>query len=155
MEGQDRSEGPLVVTDEELLGFIERASGHGLAGCDSLKRIMRHLLNEAYRAGREDEAGEREGDYSRGFAVGRRAAREDAARGIVEHADRHAPRNGNVEQRRMRRHLMIAVQVASPKATLEEIAEAVRRGDFVACHLDDAGQSINLGRSPGHDGDNP
>lgn len=80
------------------------------------------------------------------WPLAHRAGRDAAARDIVEHADRYAPRDGNVEQRRLRRHLMIAVQVAGPKATLEEVVEAVRRGDYVACHLDEAGRSIPPGR---------
>jgi hypothetical protein len=79
--------------------------------------------------------------------VAYRAGREDAAREmaqkIIDHANRYAPLDGNIQQRRMRRHLMIAVQVVSPKPSLEEIAAAVARGDYVACHLDEYGQPVD------------
>lgn len=66
-----------------------------------------------------------------------RAGREDAARLIVDHADEFAPADGNVQQRRMRRHLMIASRVAAPKLTMDEIGEAIKRGDYVACDVPD------------------
>jgi hypothetical protein len=47
---------PVEVTNDELRGFIDRAGVVDQTGAESLVVIMRHLLNEAYRAGREDTA---------------------------------------------------------------------------------------------------
>jgi hypothetical protein len=120
----DKEPRPVEITNDELRGFIDRAGVVDQTGAESLVVIMRHLLNEAYRAGRED------------------AAREMAQK-IIDHANRYAPLDGNIQQRRMRRHLMIAVQVVSPKPSLEEVAAAVARGDYVACHLDEYGQPVD------------
>lgn len=46
-----------------------------------------------------------------------RAGRREAADAIVAHADEWAPAAGNTEQRRMRRHLLIAARVAAPDTT--------------------------------------
>lgn len=69
-------------------------------------------------------------DYARGVAEGRRQAGE----AIRAHAERHAPLDGNDAQRTLRRHL----EVAAGPMTHEEIAEALRRGDFAARRLDAA-----------------
>jgi hypothetical protein len=86
--------------------------------------------------------------------VERRAGREDAAREILAHADRFAPAEGNVQQQRLRRHLLIGAQVAAPDPSSRQLAEAVARGDYIGCHLDDAGQPIDLGRFRRGVGDN-
>lgn len=41
-----------------------------------------------------------------------------------------------------RRAFQAAANHVAPKWTPEEIAESLRRGDFIACYLDDAGQSV-------------
>jgi len=48
---------------------------------------------------------------------------DEAARMILDHADKHFPADGNDVQRRARRILRIAVQVVSPKPTREQLAE--------------------------------
>jgi hypothetical protein len=68
--------------------------------------------------------------------------RQAAADAIVAHADKIAPVGGNSVQQRMRRHLNIAIQVASPPITMEQVAQAIRDGHFAACYHDAAGQSI-------------
>ncbi len=52
--------------------------------------------------------------------------RIQASAAILAHADKHAPKDGNKHQRRMRRHLEIAARVAAPPVTLEEVAAALR-----------------------------
>lgn len=71
---------------------------------------------------------------------GVKRGREEAAELIRAHADEHAPTDGNIQQRRMRRHLLIAARVAAPKPTLTEVAEALKSGNYTACYLDEAGR---------------
>lgn len=68
--------------------------------------------------------------------------RDAAAQDIEQHADELAPRDGNIQQRRLRRHLLIAARVAAGKPTVEEVAEALAAGNFVGCHLDEAGRAV-------------
>lgn len=58
---------------------------------------------------------------SEGVAEGRQIA-SDA---ILAHADKHAPKDGNEAQRRLRRHLHIAARVALPTVTVAEAAAAL------------------------------
>lgn len=51
--------------------------------------------------------------------------RHQAAAAILTHADKHAPKDGNEAQRRLRRHLEIAARVAAPPITLVRAAEAL------------------------------
>lgn len=77
------------------------------------------------------------------YAAGHRAGRQAAADAILAHADQYLPLDGsNAGQRTTRRYLMTAVQIASPKATLAEIGQAIKAGDCAACRLDAAGRSI-------------
>jgi hypothetical protein len=66
--------------------------------------------------------------------------RERAAQELTAWAGTYG--GGNATQRRMLRHIHMCAQRIAPKPTPEQIAEALARGDFVACHLDDAGRAI-------------
>jgi hypothetical protein len=57
------------------------------------------------------------------FAV--RRTRQWVADLIAAHADKHAPPCGNQARRTLRRHLLIAVQVATPEPTTQEISHAL------------------------------
>lgn len=72
-----------------------------------------------------------------------RAVREQAAQQLITWADTFA--GGNATQRRMCRHIHMCAQRIGPKMTDLEVAEALARGDYVACHLDDAGRAIPPG----------
>lgn len=48
-----------------------------------------------------------------------------------------------------RRAIQSAARHIAPMPTPEEIVDALRRGDFVGCHLDDAGRSIAPDSQPG------
>lgn len=69
------------------------------------------------------------------------AHRELLAQEVVAHADRFAPGH-NTAQRTLRRHLLMAARVIAPKATIEQISEALRTGQYAGCRLDDAGRAI-------------
>lgn len=56
---------------------------------------------------------------------GIREGRQVASDAILAHADRHAPKDGNETQLRLRRHLHIAARVALPAITVEEAAAAL------------------------------
>ncbi len=70
-----------------------------------------------------------------------RAVREQAALELVAWADGldHA---GSSALRRLRRHIHMCVQRIGPKMTDAEMVQALQRGDFAVCHLDDAGRAI-------------
>lgn len=53
-----------------------------------------------------------------------RRGREVAAQAILDHADKHAPKDGNDAQRRLRRHLHTAARVAAGPVTVVEAAAA-------------------------------
>lgn len=73
-----------------------------------------------------------------------RAVREQAAQELVAWADSLDWEN-NSSLRRLRRHVHMCAQRIGPKMTDREVAEALVRGDFVGCHLDDAGRAIPPG----------
>lgn len=70
------------------------------------------------------------------------------AQAILAHMQAHGPKDpGTPERRAWRRHLFTAAQVASFAFSTEEdikrqAAEALNRGDFAACYLDDAGNPV-------------
>lgn len=49
---------------------------------------------------------------------------EERAGEIEAHADKHAPKDGNYAQLRLRRHLLIAARVAAGPITPAEVAKA-------------------------------
>ncbi len=70
-----------------------------------------------------------------------RAVRERAAQELVAWAD-GLDRAGSSALRRLRRHIHMCVQRIGPKMTDAEMVQALQRGDFAVCHLDDAGRAI-------------
>lgn len=70
-----------------------------------------------------------------------RAERELAAGELIAWADSLGWEN-NSSLRRLRRHAHQCAQRVAPKPTAEEVLEALARGDYVSCHLDDAGRAI-------------
>jgi sugar diacid utilization regulator len=66
------------------------------------------------------------------------AGRQGSSDAIVAHADEWAPADGNTEQRRMRRHLMIAARVAAPEPTIEDIRAALAAGNYALCYEPDS-----------------
>lgn len=73
-----------------------------------------------------------------------RAVREQAAGELIAWANSLDYTN-NSSLRRLRRHAHQCAQRVAPKPTREEVLEALQRGDFVGCHLDDAGRAIPPG----------
>jgi hypothetical protein len=73
-----------------------------------------------------------------------KAGRKAAAQAIVMFADEHHPKPDQFDARRYtaRQHFLTAARVAQGPASLAEVAEALRRGDYAACHLDEAGRPI-------------
>lgn len=59
-----------------------------------------------------------------------RKGRQDAADAIAAHRDTHAPADGNAAQKTLRRHLDIAIRVASPEPTGGEITAAIQAGNY-------------------------
>jgi hypothetical protein len=60
--------------------------------------------------------------------------RRQVAAEIEAHADEHFPKDGNAEQRRRRRSLLIGARVAvRPLITAEVAAEALRSGNYIVC----------------------
>jgi hypothetical protein len=68
------------------------------------------------------------------------AGRQGSSDAIVAHSDAWAPADGNIEQRRMRRHLLIAASVAAPKPTMEQIGAAIVAGNYAACYVPDGSE---------------
>lgn len=67
-----------------------------------------------------------------------RAVREQAAQELITWADEGAVGIPGTR----RRTLHAAARKILPKMTLQEVAEAMARGDYVGCHLDEAGRAI-------------
>lgn len=104
-------------------------------------------LTEAIAAGRAAILGLTPGEYPAAEAAVRaaapiieRAVRERASQEIVDHANEHAPADGNEAQRRLRRHLMIGARVVAPKPTSAEIVAALR--DALVCEVPEPSPSI-------------
>lgn len=79
-----------------------------------------------------------------------RQVREKLAAELAEWADTHPPMSA------IRRHGHIAARRVGPKLTLQDVADALMRGNYVYCHLDDAGRAIPPGERPHNpeEGDN-
>lgn len=67
-----------------------------------------------------------------------RAVREQAAQELIAWADK----DGDSPLSARRRWLHTAARKVGPKMTDAEVIDALRRGDFVGCHLDEAGRAI-------------
>jgi hypothetical protein len=67
-----------------------------------------------------------------------RAVREQAAQELIAWADK----DGDSPLSARRRWLHAAARKIGPKMTDAEVIDALARGDFVGCHLDDAGRAI-------------
>jgi tRNA-dihydrouridine synthase len=148
-EDQERDEeriAELLVEVQRLAALVRTVDlcGTGFVWTDRAtgKQHMLHPADVAVIL-RADQGTEIEKIKESAYRAGREDAAREMAQKIIDHANRYAPLDGNIQQRRMRRHLMIAVQVVSPKPSLEEIAAAVARGDYVACHLDEYGQPVD------------
>lgn len=73
---------------------------------------------------------------------------------ILAHMEKHGPQGGTPLGRAWRRHFRIAAQVASlafstPEDVKRMAAEALARGDYTACYLDEAGKSVGGTRKDG------
>lgn len=69
-----------------------------------------------------------------------RQVREQAAQELLDWAETFA--RDNNAQWTIRRHIGMCARRIGPKMTTEQVVEALQRGDYVACHLDDAGRAI-------------
>lgn len=69
-----------------------------------------------------------------------RAVREQAARELIAYRD--GLDRDNPALRTLRRHVDLCARRIGPKMTDREVVEALQRGDFIGCHLDDAGRAI-------------
>lgn len=121
MVAMDPSDDPEVYGWHRCEGCPRPTGPCACAGAPYPSRVVRAAVTSAFRAGREA-----------------------AAQAILAHADEWAPNDGtpNAAQRTLRRHLHIAARVATGPPTLDQVAEALRKGDFAVCYLDDAGRSV-------------
>jgi hypothetical protein len=83
-------------------------------------------------------------DVAAALEAARADEREKVARRIVAHADKHAPK-GDPATATLRRHLLLAARVAAGPMTIDQVAEALTKGDYMVCLLDEAGQTIAEG----------
>ena len=101
-------------------GAIRQQSWDMLAKLRARDAEFQHAVDVAWRLG---------------FEAGRTAA----SQAIRDHADEHFPADGqlNTAQRSFRRHLLAAANVADNPVTLAQAAEALKRGDYIACRAED------------------
>ncbi len=75
-----------------------------------------------------------------------RATRELVAAELAAWADEIPADERRTGPRATRyRTLMAAARRAGPKMTTEDVAEAIKAGNFAVCHLDEAGRAIARG----------
>lgn len=76
-----------------------------------------------------------------------REVRGQLARELISFAETFG--RDNAAQCTLRRHIHMCASRIGPGMTDQEVVEALRRGDFVGCHLDNAGRAIPPGERSG------
>lgn len=127
--------GIVASQGRELNAYVQRLD---LDAWERLEQDRDRLAHEAREWRREAEL--RRAELPAVLAATEKVAREQAADELIAWAD--TLDRDNASLRTLRRHVGMCAQRIAPKPSAEEVVEALRRGDFVGCVLDEAGRAI-------------